>query len=125
MISMVLLIALCNCVLCAGTHDREYPTETQWCAQNWQNYLGTADGVEVRLWDATRVDYLSDNEAIEVDWAPKWAEAVGQSLYYAELTGKKPAIILLVKDMDRDRKYVYRCQTLCSKYSIRLYVEPL
>jgi hypothetical protein len=29
---------------------------------------------EVRLWDGTRVDLLSDEFVIEVDWAPKWGE---------------------------------------------------
>jgi len=78
---------------------------------------------EVRQWDGTRVDMVTDEYAIEVDWPRKWAEAIGQSLYYAEVTGKKPGIILLVKDMDSERRYVYRCQTVCAKHSIKLFVE--
>ena len=82
--------------------------------------------LEVRLWDGTRVDLLNDEYAIEVDWAGssgKWAEAIGQSLYYAELTNRKPGIILLVKDIERERRYIYRCQTVCSKHGIRLWIE--
>lgn len=79
--------------------------------------------LEVRLWDGTRVDLLNDEYAIEADWAPKWAEAIGQSLYYAELTQRMPGIILLVKDPDKDARYVYRCQTVCAKHGIRLWVE--
>ncbi len=42
-------------------------------------------------------------------WAYKWAEAIGQSLYYAKMTGKKPAIALIMasprdKNADRIRK---------------------
>lgn len=78
---------------------------------------------EVRLWDATRVDLLSETHAIEVDYAPKWAEAIGQSAYYALVSKKKPGIILLVKDVKKERRYVYRCQTVCAKYDIDLWIE--
>ena len=84
--------------------------------------------VEVQLWDRSRCDLLSDEYAIEIDWASKplkWAEAVGQSLYYAELTGRKPAIILLVEDRERDMKNVYKCQTVCARVGIRLFVEEI
>lgn len=80
---------------------------------------------EVVQWDGTRVDILTVDTAWEVDWPHKWAEAVGQSLYYAHLTERKPGIVLLVKDMAKERRYVYRCQTLCVKYGIRLHVETL
>ena len=75
---------------------------------------------EVRLWDDVRVDILTDKYAIEVDWAAKWPEAIGQSLYYAILTKKEPMIILLIKDDKTERRHVYRCQTVCAKYGIRL-----
>jgi len=80
---------------------------------------------EVILWDETRVDLLTPTHAIEVDWAKgsKWAEAIGQALYYAELTGKKPGIILLTEDPRADRRFIFRCQTVCSKYGIRLWIE--
>ena len=39
--------------------------------------------------DGTRCDILTDTHAIEVDFADKWAEAIGQSLKYATQTGKK------------------------------------
>ena len=81
--------------------------------------------VEVRLWDATRVDMLSDDTAWEVDWAKKWAEGIGQALYYAAVTGKRPGLVLLVRDMDRDRRYVYRAQTVCAKHGIELRIEVL
>ena len=42
-----------------------------------------------------RADCLNDKYAIEVEWVKDWYQAVGQSLYYAAATKKKPAIILL------------------------------
>lgn len=80
---------------------------------------------EARLWDATRVDLLSDRYAIEVDWAPKWAEAIGQALYYAEVTGREPAVLLLVRDFRGEARYVYRAQTVCARLRLRLFLEPV
>ena len=61
--------------------------------------------VEHRLSDNTRVDILTDDLAIEVDFAKKWYEAIGQATHYARLTKKKPAILLIVREAD-DEKYV-------------------
>lgn len=51
---------------------------------------------EVVLEDRTRVDCLTDEFAVEVDFAYKWAESIGQSRYYAEMTGREPAVLLIV-----------------------------
>ncbi|MCD4667316.1 MAG: hypothetical protein K8R44_01770, partial [Sulfurimonas sp.] len=51
-----------------------------------------AGEMEYILQDRTRVDCLTDEYAIEVDFAKKWAEGIGQSLHYAHMTGKKPAV---------------------------------
>ena len=80
----------------------------------------TCNGImEYRLDDGSRVDCLTDEYAIEYDFANKWAEAVGQSLYYAEKTGKKPAIILILKD-EKQKKHLPKVEVLCRKYGIEL-----
>jgi len=79
--------------------------------------------VEVVLWDGSRCDMVTKTEAIEVDWAKKWPEAVGQSLYYGLILGKKPAILLLVKDPKTELRYLLRCQIVCAKHDIKLYIE--
>lgn len=71
-----------------------------WCA----NYGGEA---EVTLSDRTRVDCLTDNYAVEVDFASKWAEAIGQSLYYSARTGKKPGILLII-EKNPEKRYLRR-----------------
>ncbi|QXD24577.1 hypothetical protein F7C95_01340 [Opitutia bacterium ISCC 51] len=50
------------------------------------------------LEDRTRCDIVTATHAIEVDFADKWAEAIGQSLNYAMQTGKKAGIVLVLKD---------------------------
>lgn len=79
--------------------------------------------VEVPLWDSTRVDLLSASHAWEVDYSYKWAEGCGQALYYGLVTGKKPGLILLVRDINRERRYVYRAQSICVKHDIDLRIE--
>jgi len=63
---------------------------------------------EVRLWDGSRVDLMGDNIVIEVDWARKWAEGVGQATWYSIITGKTGVVVLLVKDWSRERHFCYR-----------------
>ena len=43
----------------------------------------------------TYVDCLTKDFAIEVEYDYKWKEGVGQSLHYAESTGKKAAILFI------------------------------
>lgn len=68
---------------------------------------------EYRVTSGGRGDCLSAEYAIEVDYADMWAQAVGQSLYYAQQTGRKPGIILLCESSATEveglcRSYVYR-----------------
>lgn len=76
---------------------------------------------EYRLDDRTRVDCLTRNYAIEFDFAPKWAEAIGQSLHYAKKTGKKPAIYLIVEN-EKQWHYVELIRELCIDLGITLWV---
>jgi len=73
--------------------------------------------IEHRLEDNTRVDCLTDEYAIEYDWAKKWAESIGQSLYYAKMTGKKPAVAIIVKS-ESDEKYIKRIETVSKDIKI-------
>jgi len=47
---------------------------------------------------------VTDTHAIEFDFGGNWAEAAGQSAYYAVQTGKKPGAVLILETM-KDRKY--------------------
>jgi hypothetical protein len=73
--------------------------------------------VEHVLSDRTRVDCLSETHAIEYDWGKKWAEAIGQSLYYAAMTGKKAGIVLIVNPRTKDR-YLKRLNKAIEAHSL-------
>jgi len=77
--------------------------------------------VEYRLPDGTRVDCLTDKYAVEVEYAPKWAEAVGQSLYYASyFPNRLPAIALIVDQ--RSGRYVRRLIRTLRTYDLPIRV---
>jgi len=75
--------------------------------------------IEVVLEDRTRVDCLTDEYAIEVDFAKKWAEGIGQSLYYGYMTDKKPAVALIVGE--KDARYLKRLKKVANELDIKIY----
>lgn len=81
---------------------RESEYQRLWCS----NAGGRAEYV---LADKTRVDCLTDEYAVEVDFARKWAEAIGQALYYGSVTGKTPAV-LLIMERPTDTRYLLRLE---------------
>lgn len=102
--------------------DKKFLSERDYCDRLAPKYLAT---VEHRLWDATRIDLYTSEEAIEVDFASKWAECYGQAEYYGIVSGKRPEMLLLVKDFNSEKQLVYRAQTLAAAHKppMRLYVE--
>ena len=75
--------------------------------------------IEVVLQDRTRVDCLTDEYAIEFDFASKWAQAIGQSLHYARITGRMPAIYLILES-STEMRFVNRVGPLCNAHGIEL-----
>ena len=76
---------------------------------------------EYVLPDKTRVDCLTEEYAIEFDYAKKWAESIGQSLYYSKMTDKKPAVAIIVKKPS-DKKYIRRI--LKAEPGITVFIIP-
>lgn len=52
-----------------------------------------------------RIDIVLGRRAIEVDFAAKWAECIGQALFYGVVTHAKPVCLLIV-EKDSDRRFV-------------------
>lgn len=116
---IILLIALyCVTLLIAfpafGDKKPEAYYRDKWCLE----HKGRA---EYGLLDNTRVDCLTDDYAVEFDFAPKWAEALGQSMHYAYMTGRKGAIALLIRKRSKtDRMKAKRIRRLISYYRLPL-----
>lgn len=91
-----------------------------WYQEKWCTKMGGE--AEFYLHDRTRVDCLLDDYAVEVDFAGKWAEAIGQALYYASQTQRDPGVLLILESLE-DLRYVERLQAVDRR--IRLwYIHP-
>lgn len=76
--------------------------------------------------DGGRVDCLTDEYVIEFEFIDKWKEAIGQSLFYALKTNKKPAIVALMESYRKttalDRKDLEKLKFVCKAYDIEVFV---
>lgn len=79
---------------------------------------------EVVLADGSRVDLVSRDYAVEVEWCEKWKEAPSQAVLYSVWTGKKPAVILLVGkgEASSEKMSILRCKLVCERMGVRLAV---
>lgn len=89
-------------------------------------YCDKQGGVmEYELPDKTRVDCLTDKYAIEFDFAPKWAECIGQAVYYGAMTNRTPACVLIMERGFLDEKYLNRLQKTAEKTGLKTFtLEP-
>ena len=72
---------------------------------------------EVTVPDGTRCDIVTETHAIKVDFADKWAEAIGQCLNYSFQLNKK-AGILLILESPKDEKHLIRVQSIIEHYKL-------
>lgn len=81
--------------------------QEQWCQEQ-------SGDMEVVLEDNTRCDCITETHAIEVDFADKWSEAVGQSTHYSLQTDKRAGIVLILESPN-DKKLWKRLINLIDK----------
>lgn len=81
-----------------------------------KKYSGQA---EVTMPDGTRCDIVTEAHAIEVDFADKWAEAIGQSLNYSFQLNKKAGILLILEKPD-DERHLIRVQSIIKHFKLMI-----
>lgn len=111
----LILFSVLLSVAGAQTLHKEKEYQKAWC----DAHCGQQ---EVILPDKTRVDCLTDTHAIEFDFAHKWAESIGQALYYAQATNKKAGIVLIVENGQKDEKYIKRLCAVSERYNITVWL---
>ncbi|MCM1265321.1 MAG: hypothetical protein NC200_03895 [Candidatus Gastranaerophilales bacterium] len=87
----------------------EMSYQKAWCEQH-------GGILEYQNNDMTRVDCLTETHAIEFDFANKWAESVGQALYYQHKTGKRGMVILILEYPDKQLVYYKRVKALAKAH---------
>ena len=107
------------CLLCFGLNTYAYQYEDKkynevdyqksWC--DLHNGI-----IEYQNQDFTRVDCLTSTHAVEFDFAKKWAESIGQALHYGLMTGKKPMVVLILNNPQKQMCYYYRVKNIAKQY---------
>lgn len=102
--AITLLVFLIASPAYAKRDHKEKWYQNQWCAAK-------GGETEKPFPDGTRADCVTDSYAVEFDFGDKWAEAIGQSLYYAFQTNKKAGIVLILENVN-DRRYWLRLNSV-------------
>lgn len=76
---------------------------------------------EVVLSDRTRVDIVTDKYAIEVDFGYKWAESIGQALYYEKMLDKQAGVLLVVEGHEEER-FINRLMAVAVEHGIKVWI---
>lgn len=86
---------------------------------SWCSAVGGTQ--EVVLSDKARVDCVTPTHAVEFDFADKWGESIGQSLFYGATLGRKPGIVLIMEDAKKDKKYLDRVNLVARQNNITVW----
>lgn len=109
--SLILLcIFLFSSVAFAAHEYPEAAYQRAWCSAN-------AGVLEYKNPDKTRIDCLTEDYAVEFDFATKWAESIGQALHYGLMTQKKPMAVLILESSEQ-YKYFERAKNIGDHYGI-------
>jgi hypothetical protein len=73
--------------------------------------------VEVVLVDKNRADCVTNTHAIEFDYGDKWAESIGQALYYAIYTQNRASIVMILEE-ESERKYWKRLKVIINHFRL-------
>ena len=79
---------------------------------------------EARMRNGTRCDVLATHHAIEVEFAAKWCEAIGQALNYASQTGRRGTVALIL-EKESDERFLTRLRDVVSWHQLPISVIVL
>ena len=96
----ILMCIICTMPVQAKHLHKEAEYQAYWCNKQ-------GGQMEYVLNDKARVDCLLPDLAVEVDFAPKWAECIGQAIYYGKKTNRTPACLLIL-EKEKDVRYLKR-----------------
>jgi hypothetical protein len=69
-----------------------------WCKQNQGR-------IEVIMPNKTRCDCVTPTYAVEIEFASRWLQSIGQALNYAEQTNLRAGIVLICQKPKDSRKF--------------------
>jgi hypothetical protein len=114
---LIIFIGMLLITACLFSQERQRESYYQ------QRFAEAVNGeTEVVLSDRTRVDIVTDTHVIEVDFAEKWAESIGQSLHYEGMMATKKAGVLLVIEGKNEERFLDRLVGVAAKHGIDIWV---
>lgn len=104
--------------MAAGRLHPESTYQDAWCKTH-------GGETEVRMGDGTRADCVTENHALEFEFADNWSESVGQALHYSLESGKRGGIVLIAEDR-QDADYLERLHRVIGVFQlpISMFVIP-
>ncbi|MCP5050761.1 MAG: hypothetical protein GY940_26595 [bacterium] len=105
-LTVILLLMPLGLTAMAGTKGL---SEQKNFRDSWCQRMGGE--TTVLLKDKMTVDCLMDEYAVAIDSASQWAEIIGKSKYYAAMTGRKPGIVLILENQEKDFANMVRLLT--------------
>ena len=130
---IIFFVLLVNNIVYANAFDYGYTKEGfkyikhKHSESSYQHaYCSAHNGIEeYQNPDFTRVDCLTDEYAIEFDFANKWAESIGQALHYQLMTRKKGKVVLILEKPQLQMVYYNRIKKLADIYNFEVeYITP-
>lgn len=76
--------------------------------------------VLIVLFIGLSVNAYVTHEHNEYSYQKAWAESIGQALYYAFKTGKKPMVILILENPQKEMLYFNRVKKLANAYNFEV-----
>ena len=113
----IILIAVMLCMTITPVQAKRLYPEAEY-QKAWCDKRGGI--MEYKLNDKTRIDCLLPDMAVEFDFANKWAECIGQSLFYGRMTNRQPACVLIMERGEKDLKYLKRLRKVAYKKGIKM-----
>lgn len=110
-------------ILAHVKHETEVCKDIRECME--EHLKGGHVELEYRLDDGARVDIFTEDYAIEVDWAPKWAESIGQSLYYGKTTNKRSVALIIVEEPVKDMIYLRRLKAAVADLEVEIWTYDM
>jgi hypothetical protein len=125
-----LVVAACGlCRAAAAWDSYRFDLPVQAPEAAWRDALAAELNAQHEVpVEGGRVDVLSAEYAIELDWPHKWHEGLGQALHYADATGRKPALALIAYSQspdhlrDASRERFEMVERSCAKRGVKLMI---
>ncbi len=112
----ILIIVFCLLNMPVFAKHMHYEKEYQeyWC--NIHNGI-----IEYPV-EGGRVDCLLPDYAVEFDFSKKVYESIGQSFFYAAMTNRNPAVVLIMENPVQEQIYLQKLENVSKKFNLKYWI---